>query len=314
MIWEFDIDPGNRAFLYTNAMVNMMAFCFLVLFLQGASAQLSFASDNRSTKPRITMLIQTSIFVAWMCGITLAVQNDDVAIAACICLGIYWAIMGALLSGEIDTLSPRVRRSLPQTGLGRVLGTWFTPGGSTGYLFSISTLAVAIGTVVLAYSMQGAAINDEVYVFALLIVLYAVSYLGATRIILRSTSRWTHPGPLGSLVITITLLVFGTILPTICQLLAWRVFGDDYTMLQAPNWAWSLAASLNSRSADSVAGTGIVMAGVSIVLLLTHLMIAAKQVGQHHMSAPKRVREEEESEKPRTNEPTPAHPLDIGNE
>lgn len=314
MIWEFDLDAGQPWFLYANGMANTMAICFLVLFLQGAAAQLSFASDNRSTKPRITMLIQTAIFVAWMCGFSLAINMDDVAITACVLLGIYWALMGSLLCGEVDLLSPRVRRSLPQTGLGRVLFTWFAPGGSTGYLLTVSTLATALLVIVLTYSLGdriGSNVNTDVYPFAMLIGLYVTSYLGATRGIMRATNRWSHPGPLGSFVITVALLAFGTLLPTICQLLAWRIFGSDYTMLQAPNWAWSLTASFDSQATSSVAGTIVVMMGVSIAFLLINFMFAAKDIRQYHLPTPTRVRDDDRPQENAVDEQAPMHPLDA---
>ena len=34
-------------------------------------------------------------------------------------------------------LSPRVKRDLPQTLLGRIFLTWFAPGPGTGYMFAV---------------------------------------------------------------------------------------------------------------------------------------------------------------------------------
>lgn len=313
IIWELDIDPNGAFFWHAHAMTNVMAICFIVLFLQGAAAQISFASDNRSTKPRITMLVQTTLFIAWTTAFLLSVSYDDAAFMSCTALAIYWAVMGALLVGEIGTLSPRVRRSLPQTGLGRTMFTWLAPGGGTGYLMTVCASGAGLLVLCIAYMLNDRINNDAPIWFALLLFLYIVSYIGAARLILSATSRWSQPGPLGSFVVTVTLLVFGAVLPSAAQLLAYRVFGDDYTILQAPNWMWSLMEAARPDVAEII-GTTIIVGGAAAVIMLTNLLATAREINQYHVAAPRRVREEEAAERPKVEVKPTTHPLDVQDE
>jgi hypothetical protein len=310
IIWEIEFDAMGAPFWYVQAFVNVMAVCFIVLFLQAAAGQISFASDNRSTKPRITMVVQTMLYTGWASALILATPYEGPAIAGIIVMGIFWTVMGALLVGEIGTLSPRVRRTLPQTGLGRALFTWFTPGGGTGYLLTVCTTFAGIGVLTLACSLNDETSDDVVYRCAPLLFLYITSYIGVARLIVAATSRWSQPGPLGSFVITATLLTFGALLPAVAQLLAFRIIGEEYTVLQAPNWLWSLieAGQDTTTEVNLTIGTMCVVAGV---IFIVNLAATAREVEQYHVTAPRRVREEDEAEQPQLETIVAPHPLDV---
>jgi hypothetical protein len=310
IIWEIEFDAMGAPFWYAQAFINVMAVCFIVLFLQAAAGQISFASDNRSTKPRITMVVQTMLYTGWASAFILATPYEGPELAGIVVLGVFWTVMGALLVGEIGTLSPRVRRTLPQTGLGRALFTWFTPGGGTGYLLTVCTTFAGIGTLTLACRLNDETSNDVVYRCAPLLFLYITSYIGAARLIVAATSRWSQPGPLGSFVITATLLTFGALLPAVGQLLAIRIIGEDYTVLQAPNWLWSLmeAGQRNTAELHLTIGTMCVVAGV---IFIVNLAATAREVEQYHVTAPRRVREEDAAEQPQLETIVAPHPLDV---
>ena len=128
---------------------------FGALFLIIASGQISFASDNRSTPIRMTLLLMQAMWIAWMifCWRWSGVAYCEVSIWIMVYMAaIFWAVAGALLTGENAQLSPRAKRNLPHTLIGRVLLTWFNPGSASGYTFAMLNLAMVIGTVLLAYA------------------------------------------------------------------------------------------------------------------------------------------------------------------
>ena len=56
---------------------------------------------------------------------------------------LYWFAAGSLMNGESPELSPRVKRRLPTSLVGRAMFTWFNPGPGTGYVFAVCNLIVA---------------------------------------------------------------------------------------------------------------------------------------------------------------------------
>jgi hypothetical protein len=295
-----------------NLAMNMFAFGLLVLFMQGAGAQISFVSDNRSTRPRITMVILSCMIVGWSAvGFFLNPQIEVGLLTASIA-GIFWAILGALLTGEIGQLSPRVRRSLPQTGLGRILLTWFNPGGGTGYFFTLCNLAAMLTVINITALLSGVQDTTMLQVFSALVLVYVAAYLGTTRLLVGSTSRWTQPGPLGALVITITLCVFGCILPWTCQMLLWRVFGETYSAAQTTNWIWTLTELVDRNSSPRVGLPLAVMVVLAAVIAIANLFMAGREVGQHRTASPRRISEDDNALHPKQEASVEKiHPLDA---
>ena len=123
---------------------------YVVLLILVASAQNSFASDNRSTRIRIAICVQTVLFIGWVTYGWLQVSAEELLFMAVIFAMIHWYVYGVLMSGENAKLSPRVRRQLPMSFLGRVFLTWFNPGSGTGYVFAISHVLLLMGLAAVA--------------------------------------------------------------------------------------------------------------------------------------------------------------------
>ena len=78
---------------------------------------------------------------------------------ALICLSaLGWQVSGVFLTGESPELSPRVKRELPQSALGRMFLTWFAPGPGTGYMFVLCSFA-AVGVLSVIFAI---AYNAEI--------------------------------------------------------------------------------------------------------------------------------------------------------
>ena len=57
-------DVGDSDFWIVQATIISLGLSYIVLFLLAAAAQLSFASDNRSTRLRVAMLAQQILFMS----------------------------------------------------------------------------------------------------------------------------------------------------------------------------------------------------------------------------------------------------------
>ncbi len=267
---------------------------YLILFLLAAAAQLSFASDNRSTKLRLAMLVQQVLFTGWMGYFWIMYHWEEILFSLLAFSGGHWMLMGALLTGEWSVLSPRVKRQLPQSVLGRVFLTWFNPGSGTGYVFAVVNL---VAVTVLTYAMALAAQDfnrwpvdaEEIVLFGVLLCAYVAAYLGVGRLIALWLRRYLYFGLLLPLVVHVLLLVLGVAVPSFLQ--AW-LFGfaefNDYSVLQAPNWARTLIEAVDGRIlADPV--VPILVVASAVVIFLVNLVVAAKEVEQEREAAPERV-------------------------
>ena len=108
------------------------------MLVLATASQITFASENRSTRIRVVMLVQQLVWTGSMVTAALMAPYQYWLMPAFIGAGVYWGVMGAFLVGEEAQLSPRARRRLPQSLLGRVVFTWFNPGSGTGYIFCIA--------------------------------------------------------------------------------------------------------------------------------------------------------------------------------
>jgi hypothetical protein len=129
----FEID--QRWFWLAHAAAATAYFSYFALFYFAAAAQLTFASDNRSTPLRICMLAQHALLAGWIALMVWEEQSQlqfltiGVPLIMAISMAtIHWSIMGMFLVGESPQLSPRVQRTLPKTSAGRAFLSWFFPG------------------------------------------------------------------------------------------------------------------------------------------------------------------------------------------
>ena len=115
----FGFDDSD--FWIVQATILSMGLSYVVLFVLVAAAQLSFASDNRSTRLRVTMLAQQILFTAWMTYFWARYRTDESLLYVLLgCSAAHWMVMGALMTGEWTELSPRVLRACRRVCWGAV--------------------------------------------------------------------------------------------------------------------------------------------------------------------------------------------------
>jgi hypothetical protein len=240
----------TASFWITNLLVVTILGSFLVLAILAAAGNISFASDNRSTRLRIVMFVQQMLFIGaltygWLMG-----EDAEILLMLIGLVASYWMFMGTLMIGESGQLSLRARRRLPTSFLSRACFTWFNPGPGTGYLFAVLNLFtvwliyVAMLTASQLTGFRGQPDSPGWLLFGSLTVAYAALFLGLDRILLLLMNRLRISiTMLTSLLVQICLLLVTSSVPFIVTLWASDFRGAEYSLLQCPNWLWTLQAA-----------------------------------------------------------------------
>jgi hypothetical protein len=213
---------------------------------------------------------------------------------------IHWYVMGAMMIGENPELSPRVKRGLPTTGLGRLLFTWFNPGPGTGYLFAVSNVlgAALLATLGVGYwALQGKTLRggpppDQFVRFIVVVSGYLVIYLGVTNLLLRLLRRVAQVTVVSSLLINLLLLLaFFGIPRVIREMTDYR--GSGYTFLHITDPFWSCFVTIDPGSISFGETLVMLVTPVAAAVLLLNLIYIAPDVRQVRIAPPVRVEEED---------------------
>ena len=303
-----DIGLGEPGFWPVNAAIQTGYWsCFALLFF-AAAAQLSFASDNRATRLRIVMVLQHVLLAGWMAWVWLGPGGGRVWIPAVYLLlaAIYWYVMGALMTGESPMLSPRVKRRLPQSFLGRVFLTWFNPGPGTGYVFAVCGTLAAVALAVL-----GSAFSDSLgigsrhpwfrdlpmytIVFGALILAYATAYLGLGLLVIRALRKVVPVSILTAALVHILLLLAGWGLPWIVHLMSPELRrSNNYNLLHVTDPFWSPIDVIDRQRLSPEAPALLTVVPLfALGVLLVNLPALAREVRQLRVERPQRVEEED---------------------
>lgn len=303
---------------------------FGALFLIIAAGQISFASENRSTPIRMMLLLIQTMWIGWM--VYLWRWNSEAYCEVFLWMMVYfaavfWMIAGALLTGETAQLSPRAKRNLPQTLLGRILLTWFNPGSASGYTFAVLNLAMVIATQILVvgnisfFSSPGfqnipgplrTAMNtlliarpmpsDDGWFWASLAAWgYVAGYLGTVRLFTSLARRYAPLNMLAVFLLQLVVVIMGAILPFL--FLTIQTIGDPaswyYSEMQLPNWFWTmweLTWPTTRVTISKIIPASIFTLGFLVFLL--NLASAALEVEQVRTLAPARVLQDDASQRP----------------
>jgi len=284
--------------------VAMLSFyvSFVALFLLIAAGQLTFASENRSTKIRIVLVVQQGLLVGWMTYVWLqnwmrsASLDEEVLMFEFAVAGIFWTLAGAFLTGEGAQLSPRAMRQLPQSLLGRMAFTWFNPGSGTGYVFTVMNLAAVgillIGCTIVGEVWGGSDLAPLPWIIA--IWGYVAFYLGLTRLAVLWIRQYTGVSLLAVFLCHFCVASLAIALPLILQ--AFISWGDmntfEYSVLQMPNWVWTLY-EIGDRNSGLAVVVGVAVFAGGAFMFLANLVVASREVENVRQAAPQRVLEDE---------------------
>jgi ABC-type transport system involved in multi-copper enzyme maturation permease subunit len=271
-----------------------------VLFIQAAAAQIMFVSANRSTALRATMFVHQLLWVGWVMFFWIHYELDELFLVLMMFAAFYWAIVGALMTGEAPQLSPRARRSLPQSFLGRAFLTWLNPGSGTGYAFAVSNLfalavvSIIAGGVANLVGFDGKPDDGWWIAFSLMAVAYVAAYLGVGRLVLLFLRRYIWGGLPMAFVIQVFIAAMGALLPFLIQFTSrWGAFIDEYTLMQVSNWAWTMYAIADEDLAGTDLAAYVIVPSFAAVVFVLNMVFAAREVAAEHEQTPQRVIEDE---------------------
>jgi ABC-type transport system involved in multi-copper enzyme maturation permease subunit len=272
-----------------------------LVFHQVATSQLTFASDNRSTALRVTVVAQQLVYVGWfayMCwsvsqrqGIDMF-RDDGLAFALMVPALLYWYAVGTFATGESENLSSRVKRQLPESFLGRMFTNWFFPGPGRGYIFAVANytavcLAVLLlFTIIIPRSVRPTLISDHVVRFMICSFGYLLIYLGLGTLLLRRIQRRFQASLLLRVLIQVLLLLAGLLICLFWMELVSRNWNtDSIAYYFSP---FHLLPGISSRANRFVGAEYIIlMVGCGILLLNLPGIIA--ELLQTKMAVPARI-------------------------
>lgn len=295
------LDPSRTALAVLAASAIGATFCALLLV--ASAAKLTPESENRSTGIRVAALVHVMTLVAvaalavgWLLSRGGNLESVVVIpIAASIYLVGFWTVVGAMMCAESPTLTPRIRRSLPGSFLGRLFFTWLTPGPATGLVFSLVTLAVALAAMHLLVQWVAEStrwLNRELEVHRLLCLLalayLSLGFVGVRGLITLLRSRNVVSVRVGVAALVVVLLVLALVPYSIG--LHWHDYrGFDYSAWQATNWVWTFAEAASGRLDEFVLYLVLALGGFAF---LAHLLLVGQRVLPQRLATPARVQAE----------------------
>jgi hypothetical protein len=292
---------GDDGFWAMNVvLLTLYATTFALAFF-AAAGMISFPSENRSTSLRICMALQQAAFVGIMGYFWVKRPGFDTeaVLVMAILVGAYWYVMGALLTSEQPEMSQRVKRSLPSSFLGRVFLTWFSPGPGTGYLFAVAIVSsiLVVGLTAMAIAefsgtRAGWPSGQEVFYFLVISWGYLVAYLGLGLIVVSALRRVVVVTMLACVLINFLLVLAGSGIPLVVQMMSVELRYSGYTYLQIANPFWSLYHVANGGVTEGQR-LAITVPTAAVCMLLLNLRRVVQELHQVRVAPPTRVVEDE---------------------
>jgi hypothetical protein len=163
---------------------------------QAAVAQLTFDSDNRSTRIRLAAGAQW--LLCWIGLLTFLIvrqqkpMTTDALTAILTLTATHITVAGLCFVSAPDSLSRRVSRGLPRSRALRVLWAPFLPGGARGLLYALMSLVLLayFVMVLLPQLTLTSILNDRQAIqYAIALAAYSLIYLGAGTLFARLLRR-----------------------------------------------------------------------------------------------------------------------------
>jgi len=283
-----------------------------------ASAQIAFNSENRSTPLRRIMLVQQACFLGWL-AVPLLYDNGMQEINGAVLfsfffLGIYWYVLGTLLTSEWPYLSRRVQRSLPQSKMGRIFLTWLNPGPGTGFMFCVAnlTMVLVVGLILIFWFSAGARPSpslDQVVYFLILGWCYVVIFLGLGRLLISLARRFIFVSMTAGFLLHMILLLVACGIPQVLAFLSLSgQYYVQYSLLHSSNPIWTLYILMDEGSTSIEAFTlSFVLIPSALIVLLLNMRTVTAEMQYQRSLLPTRVAEEESELHP-ASEPGPSNP------
>jgi hypothetical protein len=311
MVDSAEFWQGNLVLL--TIYLNLFALVFL-----SARSLLTTVCQNRSTALRVALVVSQLSMVGWFGWAQLRWGGNSV-FGLIFVSTVMWWMVGALLVGESPVLSARVKRDLPQSWLGRIFLTWFTPGPATGYMFvvanmiAMSVMANFPYVVLSSYAQTAAPVmarvggavrvtstastmrvtHVDIWQTCIIATSYIVIYLGLSKWIMWKISRFGEVRLVTRVLVNVLVLMVGVFVPWTIQLTDRSLRDAGYTLLQLSNPIWTLWECCNKGV--PIVGP-VLTAGLpafAILVWLANLSSLTAELKQVRIAKPPRVAEED---------------------
>lgn len=258
--------------------LTVYATYFMVAF-QVASARLTFESDNRSTKVRVSIGIQFLLCLGWITYWWFRERGGSLLLIwVTIPVAIHWFVVGSFLIAESSGLSQRVARQVPRQALGRALTALLFPGPATGLAYLFMNLVclvtmVGFGELTAGWlwprTMPVVRVGGEnPTLFVLAMASYVFVYCGLGAMLIRTLRRrWSLPA-IGGATLTWLLAALGSVVPNFFALVLPGHQFQDYRIWQISDPIATLAELYQTPNSP---GLALIPAGLALLVLLLSL-------------------------------------------
>ncbi|MEC8473641.1 MAG: ABC transporter permease [Planctomycetota bacterium] len=284
------------------------------LLLTATAAQLTPESENRSTAIRRSLLLLSSTIV-FTSALAIVTENTypsrpsslfsrgEILYGTSIASWVLWTITGGMMVAESPILTPRVRRDLPGSIIGRTLSTWLTPGPVTGQMFvSINAVILVfwyghglkwLASQLLEINAYNAAARkiDNIYelnsTFAAYLIITLLLNRWLCSMIRRKQNIRVEVGIASLIAITLMMVL----IPYSIGLHFNEFRPYSYSTWQISNWFWTLASI---SQGEEVGSAPLYVKSIACICLFGTLLFNAKLTQPRRTALPKRVAEENE--------------------
>ena len=287
---EFN-NPPAATFLVMFALCTILASAISVM-LNAAAAAIDFPSENHSTPLRWRLLGLASLVLFWSLVGYLYVREPEVAIV--ILAGYFIVVMalGGQITGELGIISQRAQRTLPKTFIGRVFLTWLFPGAGFGYIYLICLYAA----LALTLSVINITNNGRLSIAgtSYLLLCYLIIYVGINRLLMLAVPRTTTARSLASISMLIVVLIMAHLVPWVVTYYLNDYNDFPYGWHQAFN-IYLTVAELNDRFSPQIGVSTTILTLCALVIFGLNLVLCSRDVMLVRVTAPPRVRLEDEA-------------------
>lgn len=258
----------------------LIVLSYAWLCLQITTAQLTFEAGNRSSGIRITSTIQLLLIwggvTAYFVSQSRASELVDYLLPMSIASILHLAMLGLAASTEEDYLSRRIRKSLPKSGLARLIYAPFLPGGARGFACFLGIMALLLGFQCLWLYLEGSSLNvQRSFNAALALDCYLVIYLGTGCWFGRFASKLSsdiRPGHVRVLIIL--MAAAGMIVPVITASFDWISF-NRFSLAWVSNPFMTVPYILSDNFEAKKSITILMFAAGSAILINVRAMFLA---------------------------------------
>ena len=269
------------------------------LLLTAATAQITFLSDNRSTYLRLVMLVQQTLFIAFAVGVAEEVSQVQAFVILVMISLHYWLLMGGLMTITSNQLSKRVRRTMPQTIVGRAFYGLLMPGPGRGFLFAWTNgMFCCLVTMALFYVKD----FDQIFAAeAFLMVAYFSLFLSSCYLLNQFLKRCSPNAPIWVGVVGMGIVMFlPTVMAAVLDAIDSRHFYFSRKFLAYANWygafdqfeASSALYSLRDNYFNGFEGFACVVIA-SVITTICAMLSASREFAAIALATPDHVLEED---------------------